>query len=134
MMEKKLHKKDIMDRLEGFKVPWEKNKDEAFQDLLPLIDKKTSTKSLAPTGWLRAAAAVGIVLISTLLFLRFFERNLECGNGEFLTHQLPDGSLVELNSASTFTCMILGKKNKKKCKSHVKIQAILVDFLKKPEL
>ena len=100
-MEEKLHNKEIMDRLKGFNVPWEKDKDEAFKDIIPLMDKKPVRRTLPQTAWFRAAAAVGIVLISTVLFLRFFERDLECGNGEFLSHQLPDGSLVELNSAST---------------------------------
>ncbi len=100
-MEKNLHNNQVMNDLKGFSIPWGRSKEEVWQDLDPSLERpKGKLVFLNKTRWIRAVAAVVILLISTGLFMRFFERNLESAYGEHLSHQLPDGSMIELNSGS----------------------------------
>lgn len=100
-MNKNLHHKDIMNHLEGLNIPWEKNKEETFRDLDPILGKEKERQvPIMKLSWVRAAAAIAIILIGTTLFVRLYERNIQSSNGEYLTHQLPDGSIIEMNSAS----------------------------------
>jgi ferric-dicitrate binding protein FerR (iron transport regulator) len=100
-MDKHLHNKDILNQLEGLTIPWEKSREEVFEEISSTINTAPAkTIALKRTAWIRYAAAIAILLLSTGLFIRFFERSLESSNGEHLSHQLPDGSVVELNSES----------------------------------
>ena len=90
-----------MNQMEGFTVPWEKSRKEVFEEISASINKAPAkTIAFKRTSWIRAAAAIAILLLSTGLFIRFFERSINSSMGEHLSHQLPDGSVVELNSDS----------------------------------
>jgi ferric-dicitrate binding protein FerR (iron transport regulator) len=62
-------------------------------------EKKTVVYQLNPSYY--AVAASLAILLSIGLFLRFYTINLEANKGEQLTYELPDGSKVLLNAAST---------------------------------
>ncbi len=101
-MEKNLPKIKVMNQLKGFSIPWERDKGEAFQLITQgLKSGRTKVVHLRNRNIIRSVAAIAILLISSGLFMRFFERSLQSANGEHLTHQLPDGSIIELNSGSS---------------------------------
>ncbi|MEA1876370.1 MAG: FecR domain-containing protein [Bacteroidota bacterium] len=103
-MEKNLHDMKVMNQLKGFSIPWKKSQEDVWQELEPLVSaREAKVVHIASRNWIRAVAAILILLISTGLFLRFFERQLESAYGEHLTHQLPDGSVIELNSGSSLS-------------------------------
>lgn len=103
-MEKNLHNMKVMNQLKGFSIPWKKSQEDVWKDLEPLVNsRETKVVHIASRNWIRAVAAITILMISTGLFLRFFERQIESTYGEHLTHQLPDGSVIELNSGSSLS-------------------------------
>lgn len=103
-MEKKLQDTEIMKALKGMEIPWEASKEEVWQNLEQSIQsREVKVHRMSTSVWIRLAAALVVVLVSSGLFMRFFERQVACDSGEHLTHQLPDGSTVELNSGSSIS-------------------------------
>lgn len=103
-MDKNLHNEEVMKHLEAFSIPWEKSKEDVWAEMqMGIKPNATKVVSIAGRGWFRAVAAVMVLLLSTGLFMRFFERNLSSAYGEHISHQLPDGSVVELNSESSLS-------------------------------
>ena len=129
-MEKNLHDNEVMDRLKGFSIPWDKDQEEVWQTMeeemenkgevvaLKVGSKNGRREAIVETiengkengktvgrmirmNRLRSVAAVLMILITTGLVMRFFERHIESAYGEHLTHQLPDGSVIEMNSGSS---------------------------------
>jgi len=100
-MSKNLHHKDILNHLEGLNIPWEKSKDELFKDLDPVLSKnRPKSTPIIKLSQVRLIAAVAVILIASALFTGLYEKNIQSDNGEYLTHQLPDGSIIEMNSES----------------------------------
>ena len=103
-MVKNIRDKNFLNQLTGFDIPWEKDKGEVLQEIIPEIQaRRPKVVRLGNRRVTRSVAALLIILLGTALFMRFHERSLESGNGEHLTHQLPDGSIVELNSGSNIS-------------------------------
>ncbi|MCD6347394.1 MAG: FecR family protein [Bacteroidales bacterium] len=111
-MVKNLHNDEVMNQLKDFSVPWEDSQDAVWQRMETTLDappksaiRSNTTKVVRMNSMslIRSVAAVAIILIATVLFMRFFERNIESAYGEQLTHQLPDGSVIELNSGSSLS-------------------------------
>lgn len=101
-MDKDLHK-DIFNQLEDFEVPWKESDQQVWQRLESRLDQAhPEAVRLISRRW-SYAAAILILALSSGLFLRFFEKTVETSKAEHLTHQLPDGSTIELNSESTLT-------------------------------
>lgn len=102
-MDKDLHK-DILDQLEDFEVPWTKSKDDVWQDLESRIDTEArKVRRLNPRVLTYAAAAILLLLIGSGLFMRLYYEKVETGMAEHVTHQLPDGSTVEINAESSLS-------------------------------
>jgi len=102
-MNKDLHT-DILDQLEDVEVPWTKSKDDVWQDLESKIDaKEGKVRKLNSKAWTYAAAAMLLVFLSSGLFMRLYIEKVETNMAEHLTHQLPDGSTVELNAESSLS-------------------------------
>jgi len=103
-MNKKIHDSEVMNHIKGFSIPWEKSRADVWRELAPSLSPRQGREvNLRSNGWIRYAAAIMVILLSSGLFLRFFERQIDCANGEHLTHQLPDGSTIELNSGSNLS-------------------------------
>lgn len=93
------------DLFSGAKIPWEKTKEDVWQDLsVHLQEEPSSQPGLVPKlpgkQWLAMAASLAL-LLAVGSFFRFHTRTLESKHGEHLSLELPDGSVVELNAVST---------------------------------
>lgn len=53
--------------------------------------------------WYKVAAAVLIILVGSTSFMKFYTTTVFSDKGNHTNHILPDGSLVELNAASTIS-------------------------------
>lgn len=101
-MGKKIHDNEVMNQLKRFSIPWERSREEVWKELDPsVIVRRKAVVHFRGGLLIRPVAALLILTLATGLFLRFFERHLESAYGEHLTHQLPDGSVVELNAGSS---------------------------------
>lgn len=87
------------------KIPWEKSKEQIWQDLSEQLQEESPSKviplnKLPGTQWILMAASIAL-LLAVASFLRFYTRNLETLATEHASFQLPDGSVAELNAVST---------------------------------
>lgn len=84
-------------------VPWEKSKDEVWEEINFFIDKSVENKfRLNISLFLRYAAAAGIImLLAFTSFLRFYSKTYTTKQGEHLELILPDGSKTCLNTGTT---------------------------------
>jgi transmembrane sensor len=99
--------------LSGYQSPYvldtqtEQKSWKALETELSLGKKKTNTNdvsiiALFTSHWFKYAA-VFIMLISVVGFLRFYQKTIEAPRGMHLAHILPDGSSVELNAETSIT-------------------------------
>jgi len=89
------------------KIPWEKSKEEIWQDLSSHLQEEPSSQPIVVSKlpgkqWMAMAASL-VLLLAVASFLRFSARTIESGPGERASIELPDGSLVELNAVSTLS-------------------------------
>jgi transmembrane sensor len=99
--------------LSGYQSPYaldtqtEQKSWKAIETELSLAKKKTNTKDVSIialfTSHLFKYAAVFVMLISVVSFLRFYQKTIEAPRGMHLAHILPDGSSVELNAETSIT-------------------------------
>ena len=104
-----IDKKNDPDRLSDLffsraKIPWEKSKTEAWNDLEACIEKEDRSpvlvrRLLPGRQWLALAASL-VLLFSVSAFMRFYSVKTFCPQGVHAALQLPDGSEVELNAAT----------------------------------
>jgi ferric-dicitrate binding protein FerR (iron transport regulator) len=59
-----------------------------------------SARIISPI-WFRIAAATILLAVCTLSFAKFHTTNITCLRGEHLVHNLPDGSIIQLNAESS---------------------------------
>lgn len=99
---KNVEKDDIFSKLE---VPYSKSKDDVWESLSAKIEsqsKQKKSKKIVLYVKYMAAAVVALLFISSV-FARIYSMTVVCPNGEKLSHTLPDGSVVEMNSGSTLS-------------------------------
>jgi len=76
-------------------------------DIWSRIEKKTTAKSETKTFKLNrsiwAVAASIIILLSIGLFMRFYSVDIQSMKGEQFSHELPDGSIIQLNAATSLS-------------------------------
>ncbi|MFH0756773.1 MAG: FecR family protein [Bacteroidota bacterium] len=89
----------------GAYIPWEKSKDEVWDDLLVRLQKEGQKQGddrrfLPGWRWLAAAASLTLLLAVTG-YMRFHLRECYCPAGQHTSLELPDGSLVELNAETS---------------------------------
>ncbi len=86
-------------------LPFEKSKDEVWD----LLAKKIQTpphkiEKVISMAWYKvAAAAILFLFLGAGIFARFYTTTIATNNAEQLTHQLPDGSSIQLNAASSIS-------------------------------
>jgi len=85
-----------------------KSKDDVWEGLSDLIDDEAKEEQpvreskVVRMSWVSMSIAASMVLLLSYgLFARFYTKTVEVGAGEFTSHQLPDGSQVHLNAASS---------------------------------
>lgn len=79
-----------------------KSKDEIWQELMQEIEKQPVEPKVIRLNWFRYVAAAAVVLlISGVSFLRFYSETIVAPKGQRASVELPDGSNVTLNAAST---------------------------------
>lgn len=94
-----------LNRLPGIDLGFEKSKDEVWAGLSRSIEFSAPETSGSVVGlfsrpvWV-AAAAVIIVLLGAVSFMRLYTTEVVAPYGKHITAQLPDGSAVELNAGS----------------------------------
>jgi transmembrane sensor len=87
-------------------VPFTKSKEDIWNILSDNLD---SGVSVPPKGklismvWYKVAAAVLILFMGSTSFMKLHTRTVVSEKGTHTSHILPDGSLVELNAASTIS-------------------------------
>jgi ferric-dicitrate binding protein FerR (iron transport regulator) len=86
------------------KIPWEKSKEEVWNDLEERLAKEDQRPELVRhmlpgRQWLAMAASL-VLLLSVSAFMRFYTVNNYCPEGVHTSLQLPDGSEVELNAST----------------------------------
>lgn len=84
---------------------FKRTKADVWDNLEALIGEEGETPK--PKGkvvrmpWIKyAAAAVVVMMLSTVAFMMFYTAEVTCPRGQHITHVLPDGSSVELNADS----------------------------------
>ncbi|MEN8201334.1 MAG: FecR domain-containing protein [Bacteroidota bacterium] len=111
MKRNKVHKNQQTDPdlssefLSRAKIPWEKSKEDIWQDLSDHLQEGQPSKVIIPgklpgKQWLAMAASIAL-LLAVASFLRFSTRTLETLPTEHASLELPDGSVAELNAVST---------------------------------
>jgi len=91
--------------LSRVKIPWEKSKDQVWQDLSEHLQEESPSKvipinKLPGKQWIAMAASIAL-LLAVASFLRFHTRTMETLATEHASIELPDGSIAELNAVST---------------------------------
>ena len=85
-------------------IPWEKQKEEIWEDLEARLEHNPAKVVRLYTTWGKyAAVAVILILLGTSLFMRFYTTSVVSIEGRHLSHILPDGSKVDLNAASSIS-------------------------------
>lgn len=92
-------------------IDYFKNLESDFQTsdeaLWAKIDEKTIAKKDVKTyqlGWKSySIAATLVILVSMSLFLRLYTIDVSANKGQHFSHELPDGSVAQLNAASTIS-------------------------------
>lgn len=97
---------DLSDRIfSGADIPWEKSKDEVWSDLEHRLVKEDRSpelvrRKLPGKQWLALAASL-VLLLSVTSFIRFYTVKTYCPEGVHTSLNLPDGSVVEVNAATS---------------------------------
>jgi len=97
---------DLSDRIfSGAEVPWEKSKAEIWNDLEKRLVKEEASpvpvlRMLPRKQWLAMAASL-VLLLAVSSFMRFYSVKTYCPAGVHTSLNLPDGSVVEVNAATT---------------------------------
>jgi len=105
-MNKKQEHKDLSKHLfSGADVPWEKSKAEIWSELEQSLERKdrapVPVRSIRPSRqWLALAASL-LLLLAVGSFMRFYSVKTYCPAGVRTSLNLPDGSVVEINAASS---------------------------------
>lgn len=94
---------DSSDFFSKVNVPYEKSKEEVWQQLETRIeDNPTGSKTVWMTSKMIVSVAAGLlILFSILSVMRFYTKTVYAPNGQHLTVTLPDGSTVNLNAHTT---------------------------------
>jgi ferric-dicitrate binding protein FerR (iron transport regulator) len=96
---------DTSDLFSKVNVPYEKSKEEVWQQLAPHIEEHPSgSKTIWMTSKIIVSIAASLlILFSILSVMRFYTKTVPAPNGQHLTVTLPDGSTVDLNAHTTLT-------------------------------
>lgn len=89
------------------KIPWEKKKEEVWQELADHLPEEIPSKvivsgKLPGRSWIAMAASIAL-LLAVASFFRFYTKTLETLPSEHVSWELPDGSMAELNAVSTLS-------------------------------
>jgi len=103
-IDQKLTESQLNDFLAGAKVPYAQSKEEIWERLSQKLEETPPQKPrfIHSSRWMAVAAAL-IVLIGLAVALRFHTTTIQSPPGQHLVCDLPDGSQVQLNAASTIT-------------------------------
>lgn len=94
--------KEISDFFDKVEVPYEKSKDEIWDQLAERIEKQPEQpkKVFLNTRMVTALAAAVLLLLAVLSVMRFYTETVSAPRGRHLVATLPDGSTVNLNADS----------------------------------
>lgn len=88
-------------------IPFTGSKEEVWEKLSEKISGSHTVQSepkVRSFSWYKmAAASVILLLVGATLFLKFYTTTIQTEKGEHASFVLPDGSIVELNAASSLT-------------------------------
>ena len=95
--------KDTPQSFPGIEVNYSRSKEDIWAQLSEKMEEQTALQPkirTLQTNWLRIAAAVLILMLSTTAFMRLYTKTVSAPSGQHLAAILPDGSSVELNASS----------------------------------
>jgi len=95
--------KELFSRLE---IPYSKSPEEVWQALESATTSRPKNRParIHSLNWRSISIAAGLVLaVGLSLLARFYTHTLKATEGEYLSHSLPDGSILHLNAASRLT-------------------------------
>lgn len=96
---------DSSDFFSKVNVPYEKSKEEVWQQLETRIEENpTGSKTVWMTSKMIVSVAAGLLMLFSILsVMRFYTKTVSAPKGQHLTMTLPDGSTVDLNAQTTLT-------------------------------
>jgi transmembrane sensor len=96
---------DSPDFLSKAEIPWNKSKEEVWNELLPKLEfvPEIEVRRIYPV-WARIGAAAAIILLLAIpAFMRFYLVSVSSPAGKHITISLPDGSTVAMNASSNLS-------------------------------
>lgn len=103
---KQLHNKDyeelppLWDKLT---TPAGKDKTVVWAALSAQIEQETTTYSIKSHWWKKIVVAASILIVAGIATMRFYTNTVYGIAGQQVSHILPDGSVIQLNAASSIT-------------------------------
>ncbi|MDT8401271.1 MAG: FecR domain-containing protein [Bacteroidales bacterium] len=93
-------KPDVLDRLPQSRIPWEKSRDEVWENMQAHMDVRPVARKISLSSYVirLSAAALILLLVGTAFFVGFYSKTLRTGPGEMANLLLPKGSEVVLNA------------------------------------
>lgn len=87
----------------NLKIVWKKSKEEIWDELEGQLEEDAQEKEtkIIQMNWMRYAAAIVLLAVSGVLFMRFYFETVAVPSGEHASITLPDGSKVNINANST---------------------------------
>jgi len=96
-------KEDILDRLPQSQIPWKRSREDVWGSLQDRLAEKHEARTISLSSYVLrlSAAAVIILMIGTVTFMRLYTRTVSTDPGQISSLMLPKGSEVMLNAGTT---------------------------------
>lgn len=93
---------DFLNSLPQLEINYSKSKEDIWEELSQKTSAPTSSTKRIQLRWVKyAAAACILVLLGLTGFLSLYTKTINCPNGQHLSVNLPDQSMVNLNANSS---------------------------------
>lgn len=84
-------------------VSFSESKEEIWNQLEQKIDQQSTQKKVIALNWKTVSSIAASLIVFMTLFVGFYTKTIETEKAEHLTHQLPDGSQIELNAQTSIS-------------------------------
>lgn len=84
-------------------VSFSESKEDIWEQLEQKIDEQPVQKKVIALNWKTISSMAASLIVFITLFIGFYTKTITTEKAEHLTHQLPDGSQVELNAETSIS-------------------------------
>jgi ferric-dicitrate binding protein FerR (iron transport regulator) len=96
--------KDFLNSLPQLEINYSKSKEDVWKELSKKTSAPVSPTKVIKLQWVKyAAAACILVLLGFTAFINLYTKTITCPNGQHISINLPDQSLVNLNANSSIS-------------------------------